>query len=826
MKSAISILVVVLIISTAGFAQGTSDIPPYYLQSNLLSTTPGVAGGAAGAFFNPAVLGIERGIDLQFHWTDDMEGTIPVVKNWALLSKFGNFGFNVHNWKYNTPGILINGSPDIELIDYSAGLGFGDAEFAFGMGYTWSTGTVTNNFTRDNIISAGFITRPFRYLSTGAAYNYTPNRNHQRTIVDVGFRPLGNEKVTVFADGVFSNDDVEDDFTWAAGAAFEPLPGIGFQAKYFESEVFQIGLSLSFGIDGVSSIAHYDKNSHRSYSTHSIRAGNHQKSFIEKTIAKDKLIVEMPFNNKLEYRKYILFDEGRSLKETLDELEQVKNDDRVAGIALSITEEFNASWELVWEVREKIKEVRAAGKKVYVFIERVEQRGYYLASAADKIMVDPEGLYLLYGFNLGRTYQKNMLDKLGIGFDEWRFFTYKSAYESFSRTNMSEADKEQRKALCDGWYEILKADICESREISESEYERLLNEVMIFSPDSMLVFNLADTMGRWPDMAEWIESADGKKKMINEKTYSVFQSQETEWGIPPRIAIIYALGTTSLNTGINARRLQKVISKARKDKKIKAVVFRADSPGGDALASDIVAIELKKTTEEKPVIVSQGWVAGSGGYWISMYGDKIVASPWTITGSIGVIGGFIYNDGFGDKIGFTYDHTQAGKHADIGGGIRMPFIGLQIPDRNLTSDERKIVEKMIKNMYRVFTEKVAEGRGMTPEEVDKIGQGRIYTGTTGKELGLVDELGGLEKAIEMAREAAGIKSDRKVQLVEMPGPDLFDPSIFTPNLFGISGVLFSNGLEENPELEYYRMIIESKGRPLVLLPPEFWMLDD
>ena len=826
MKLKLFVITLLMLFSIPAFGQGSLDLPPYYLQSNLLSTTPGVAGGASGALFNPAMLGIQKGMDVQFLWTDDMEGTFPVVKNWALLSKFGNFAYSINNYKYKYLNSNSGEFDEYELVDYSAGLGFGDAAFAFGLGYTWSTGTVTETVMRDNFFTTGFITRPWRYLSVGAAYGFTPNNKHQRTTVDVGVRPLGNEKITLFADAVFSDDDYDKDNSWAVGASYEPIDGVGIQAKYFESEMFQVGLSLSMGIDGISSIAHYDKNSHRAYSTHGIRVGNHKKSFIEKAVIKDKLIVEMPFDKKLKYRKYILFDEGRSLKETLDELDKIKNDERIAGIAMSITEEFDASWELVWEIREKIKELRSAGKKVYVFIERVEQRGYYLASAADKIMVDPEGLYGLWGFNMGRTYRKNMFDKLGIGVDEWRFFKYKSAYESYSRTNMSDADKEQRKALCDGWYDIMKADICEGRGISDSHYERLLNEVVIFTADSMLAFNLADTVGRWPDMVEWLKSDENKKKVINEKTYAAFQSEETEWGIPPRIAIIYALGPTMMNSGINARRLQKVIAKARDDKKIKAIVFRADSPGGDALASDIVAAELQKTKKDKPVIVSQGWVAGSGGYWISMHGDKIVASPWTITGSIGVIGAFIYNDGFGEKLGLTYDYTQAGKHADIGGGFRLPLIGLQMPDRNLTSEERMVMENMIRGMYRVFTEKVAEGRGMTPEEVDKVGQGRVYTGTVGKEIGLVDELGGLETAIDMAREAAGIKPDRKVQHVEMPNPDLFDPGQFMPNLFGVSGLLFSNGLELNPELEYYKILIESKGRPMVMLPPELWMLDD
>jgi protease-4 len=316
-----------------------------------------------------------------------------------------------------------------------------------------------------------------------------------------------------------------------------------------------------------------------------------------------------------------------------------------------------------------------------------------------------------------------------------------------------------------------------------------------------------------------------KKKVVGEKAYSALKYQDLEWGIKPRIAVIYGLGVCAMNEGINARRLQKVIEKAREDKKVKAVVFRADSPGGDVLPSDIVADELKKTSKEKPVIVSQGRVAGSGGYWISMNGDKIVSSPWTFTGSIGVIGIWVYNNGFGGKIGLTYDHTQIGKHADIGSGIVLPFIGAEIPERNLTTDERAYIETMIKALYQDFVNKVAEGRKMTPEAVDEIGQGRVWTGLDAKDKGLVDELGGLEKAVALAREAAKIDSARTIELVEMPEPGFINPDMFKAKLVGLNAPLFDL-TQDSPEIQYFRMMMRYNGQPLLLMPPEFNIIDN
>ena len=281
-----------------------------------------------------------------------------------------------------------------------------------------------------------------------------------------------------------------------------------------------------------------------------------------------------------------------------------------------------------------------------------------------------------------------------------------------------------------------------------------------------------------------------------------------------------------MNSGITARKLKGVIESARNDESIKAIVFRVDSPGGDILASDIVAEELKKAAEDKPVIVSQGWVAGSGGYWISMYGDKIVASPWTITGSIGVIGLWIYNDGLGDKIGMSYDNVQVGEHADLGYGFRLPLIGVMIPERQLDTEERAYIEQMIRNWYQDFVSKVAEGRNMSEEAVHEIAQGRVWTGVTGKEIGLVDELGGLEKAIEMAREAAGIKPGAEVEIVELPEKGLLSPRLFQAKIFGTQeyplGIPADIDMDD-PCFMYMRMFLQHNGQPLLMMPPEYYL---
>jgi protease-4 len=287
-----------------------------------------------------------------------------------------------------------------------------------------------------------------------------------------------------------------------------------------------------------------------------------------------------------------------------------------------------------------------------------------------------------------------------------------------------------------------------------------------------------------------------------------------------------------MDTGIQARRLSEAIRNAREDRYIKAVVLRVDSPGGKPLASELVARELRETMESKPVIVSQGNVAASGGYWIGMHSHAILASPFTLTGSIGVIGGWIYDDGFGEKIGFDYSEVHRGAHGDLGGGIRLPF-AMTLPARPLDDEEKARVETVIRRMYDDFVEGVAEGRGMSPAAVDRVGQGRVWSGEAGLENGLVDQLGGLWRAIQLAKDRAGIPGDEAVRIVEAPqlglfdlrtlrprfGPEIGNPSALDPLGGGPRELLGPwMGLSEE-ELRYMRDVFGNPGRPMLRTPP-------
>jgi protease-4 len=222
---------------------------------------------------------------------------------------------------------------------------------------------------------------------------------------------------------------------------------------------------------------------------------------------------------------------------------------------------------------------------------------------------------------------------------------------------------------------------------------------------------------------------------------------------------------------------------------------------------------LRKAKKNKPVIVSQGAVAASGGYWLSMYADTIVAAPNTITGSIGVIGGWLYNKELKEKLGMTTDLVKAGAHADLGFGFTLPLLGVGLPDRNLNENERAKAELAIKAFYKEFVGKVATGRRTTKDKIESIAEGRVWSGTDGKTVGLVDQLGGLEVAIQIAKHKAGIAPGDEVEIVEMPKPGWIDLSSFIPRLVGIEA-----GIQDDPLIQQLKFRLQHNGLPLPMMP--------
>ena len=280
------------------------------------------------------------------------------------------------------------------------------------------------------------------------------------------------------------------------------------------------------------------------------------------------------------------------------------------------------------------------------------------------------------------------------------------------------------------------------------------------------------------------------------------------------MAVVYALGLCAMDSGINARRLSRELRDLAGDEGVDAVVLRVDSPGGDPLASDLVAEAIREVRAEKPVVVSQGRMATSGGYWISMEADAIAATPETATGNIGVWASWIYNRGFRERLGLSVDHVKAGARADLGLGMPLPLLGVSLPDRPLDDEEAAVYGSAVESFYDRFVTRVADARGLTPEEVDGVARGRVWSGPDALQAGLVDTLGGLETALDMARRRAGLPADRPLRVVERPQESPFA----LPALMDLLG----GGRAAPAEpfwIEWLRLRLDHNGRPL-LMPPE------
>ncbi|MBI4978042.1 MAG: signal peptide peptidase SppA [Spirochaetes bacterium] len=620
----------------------------------------------------------------------------------------------------------------------------------FGFGYYWRN---TDFYGFGSGLSLGFMAKPAPFVSFGMSgfLDYGNKFLTNTAALDIAVRPFGSGILSLFADYSYTSADAFPSQSWSAGVILEPLDGISLTARYRGDRTFSFGAMLNLGAITFGGNAQYADTFKHQCELYTVRIGGGERSALVDALSRRSVYVSLDLRGELQYRREWMFDRTKRLSDILERLDDLRADDRVAGVVVNIGG-MTASRGFYRELREKFIAVKNAGKRVIVTFDTVDLQGYLLASAADTVVIDPCGQMYLPGVVLGNNYFKGLLDKLGIGVSELRFLAYKSAAESFVRTNMSDADREQRAAYVASAYADIKKDIAAARHITPEAVDAAVNDGWILSPETALSNKFADRLGRFTDAADIVSNIEGRPFAVVPAWMHLKQkpAEEMIWGAKPSIAVIYALGACEMESGINALKLRGQFERAMNDTTIRAVVFRVDSPGGLIIPSDIVADAVKKCRAKKPVVVSMGAVAGSGGYWISMNANRIIAQPDTITGSIGVIGSWLYDKGAGEKLGITVDSTSAGKHASLD----VPM--LVLPTRDLNADERELLMKQMKSYYQVFVSKVAAARGKSADDVEKIARGRIYSGRDALAIGLVDELGGMETAVAAAKKIAGI----------------------------------------------------------------------
>jgi len=441
------------------------------------------------------------------------------------------------------------------------------------------------------------------------------------------------------------------------------------------------------------------------------------------------------------------------LDDVLANIVKAKNDPNIVGIYLN-GGTLSAKPASIREIRNALLDFKKSGKFIVAYADQYTQRMYYLVSCADKILLNPIGMLELKGFSASTMFLKNTLDKLGIEMQIVKVGTFKSAVEPFVNTKMSDANRLQVTVFLNSIWNTTLKEVSASRKIPFEKLNMYADEMMMFQPtEKTREYGLVDSLV-YVDKVDSIirKCAKGLKKSDNlvfVKHSTLTKVSDNSKYDKNKVAVIYAVGdiTDTEGEGIVARDMVKTINDVAKDSAVKAVVFRVSSPGGSAYASEQIWHALSVLKTKKPLIVSMGDYAASGGYYISCIADKIVAQPNTITGSIGIFGIIPNIKGLNDKLGISYDGVKTNKMSDAI-SVNRPF----------TPEERDLMQNYVNRGYELFVKRCADGRKMTVEQIKNIAEGRVWTGEDALKIGLVDKIGGLNDAIKLAVDKAKLKS--------------------------------------------------------------------
>ncbi len=453
--------------------------------------------------------------------------------------------------------------------------------------------------------------------------------------------------------------------------------------------------------------------------------------------------------------------EPTTITEIVEALDRAQNDPRITGVSLRVSES-TMSMAKLQEIRDKIQEFNRSGKFSVAYLEFATNRSYYLASACKTVILLPKSLLYVRGMMASSTFFRGTLDKLGVYPDLLHIGEYKNASNIFTEKKYTPAHREATETLLDDWFQEYIAGIAEARGLKAAEVEKLI-EKGPFSSEEARAAHLVDRVAYQDEAEEFVKQKNhGSDHRIRLHDYL----DRTERDGREKLAVIYATGTIvpgrsggapGGESALGSETMSEQFRRAREDKSIKAVVLRVDSPGGSAFSSEVIRREVEITRSKKPVVVSMSDVAASGGYWIAMSANKIIAQPGTVTGSIGVITGKFNIKGLYDKLGMTKDLVTTTENST-----------LDWPFQNYSPAQRESVAKNMRDIYHDFIAGVAAGRHMKVEDVDKIAQGRVWTGERALKLGLVDEMGGLDSAIAAAKQLAKIPRQEEVTLVYLP----------------------------------------------------------
>jgi protease-4 len=476
----------------------------------------------------------------------------------------------------------------------------------------------------------------------------------------------------------------------------------------------------------------------------------------------DKPIVERSSNDPLEELN-VAFGQQASigLIDIKQAIKNAKSDSKIKGIYVEV-DYLQAGLATLEEIRNSLIDFKKSGKFVIAYGEVLSEGAFYLASVADKIYVNPAGELEFNGLSAELLFFKGTLDKLGIQPQIFKVGDFKSATEPLVLDKMSEANRLQYSSFLNSIYGHFLQQIADSRKIESQQLKNLSDSMVIQTPEDALKYKLITNVGYYDEVLEWIKSNLKVKstkdiKFVSVKTYLKAFKSESSSSSKNKIAVIVTEGEIVTDKGgsgiISSDEIAAEIRKARLDKNVKAIVLRINSPGGSALASDVMWREVVLAKKAKPIIASISDYGASGGYYMAMGCNKIVAHPSTITGSIGIFGVLFNMQPFlQDKLGITTDRVKTGKYSDI----------LTVT-RPLSDPEKRIIQRSVEEGYERFTSKAAQGRSISEDSLKSVASGRVWSGIEAKNIGLIDELGGLEAAITIAAKSAKVEKDYKIK---------------------------------------------------------------
>ena len=448
-----------------------------------------------------------------------------------------------------------------------------------------------------------------------------------------------------------------------------------------------------------------------------------------------------------------------SLDDITSAIKKAKENEDIKGIYL-LAGTLEAQPASVEAIRDALADFKESGKFIIAYADTYNQLEYYIASLADKVLLNPKGVLDWHGLAGMNIFYKDLMDKLGIEMQIFKVGTFKSAVEPYMLSEMSDANREQTAAYIGSIWQKFSDEVATSRNLSKDALNQIAEEGAMFKTgEELMAAGLVDSLIYKNDMRVYLNRYMGLEEDKKVSAYSVSDMRGVKRNTPRDrsgniVAVYYAVGDIdgggsvlpTTDEGINSEKVIKDLRKLKDDDDVKAVVLRVNSPGGSAYGSEQIWYAISQLKEKKPVIVSMGDFAASGGYYISCNADTIVAEPTTLTGSIGIFGMVPNFQAVTKKIGVNIDIEKTNSLADMGSAFRP-----------MTETEKALMQKTVERGYDLFTTRCAEGRGMTQEQIDAIGQGRVWTGTMALERGLVDVLGGLDDAIEIAVEKAGIE---------------------------------------------------------------------